>query len=301
MYSPSDFVLDWHTIASLTPGPRLIITGGVHGIELCGTKAIWRFQAELAAGQHQLACGQLTLLAQCNPMAARLGRREGEGDLNRQLRLHDDPRSYEAHLANLLCPLLLQHEVILDLHSFQSEGPPFAVIGAGEPFLGAADEIRMAKHLGVSHAVEGAAISTPVPLLADTGASTVNFMRANGRFGVTLECGQHQDPQSEVRAYQAILHCLAHFGLLERAVAKTPTMTSVRFAETILRRAKEDRFVKPWQSFDAVAAGELVAVFADGEALHAPRDGYVLFPDPLAKVGTEWVYFADGGSRFHGS
>ena len=43
-------VLRIHQFASLQPGPRLIVLGGVHGDELCGTQGIQRMVEELDQG-----------------------------------------------------------------------------------------------------------------------------------------------------------------------------------------------------------------------------------------------------------
>jgi len=299
MHPPADATLVWQTLRSLNPGPRLIVTGAVHGVETCGTSAIRRLQAELAEGRHTLQRGQLSLLPVCNPLAFRMGRREGEGDLNRKLKLRASPAGFEEHVANVLCPLLLEHDILLDLHSFQSQGQAFVVIGPDMPFVKSREEVELARHLGVNRFVEGSPIRTEVPVPPEGGASTAIFMRANGRYGVTLECGQHEDPAAPEIAYRAILNALALYQLIDaRAPAPAMTPVSVRTRRTIIRRGEADRFAKAWQSFDAVTVGELVGTFSDGEELRADRDAYLLFPDPLARPGTEWVYFADAGERF---
>ena len=43
-----------HTFASLNPGPRLLVMGGVHGDETCGTVGIERVLAELDSGALRL-------------------------------------------------------------------------------------------------------------------------------------------------------------------------------------------------------------------------------------------------------
>jgi len=110
-----------HGFTSLEPGPRLIVLGGVHGDETCGTAGIERTLAELDSGALQLLRGQLTLVPVANPLARRLGRREGERNLNRLFKptpAGEAPTDYEARITDLLCPLLERHDVLLDLHSF---------------------------------------------------------------------------------------------------------------------------------------------------------------------------------------
>ncbi|XLM20406.1 succinylglutamate desuccinylase/aspartoacylase family protein, partial [Chromobacterium piscinae] len=62
--------------------------------------------------------GRLTLVPVANPLAYRLGQRGGERNLNRNLAPNPSPQDYEDHVANWLCPLLAEHDVLLDLHSF---------------------------------------------------------------------------------------------------------------------------------------------------------------------------------------
>jgi uncharacterized protein len=54
----------------------------------------------------------------------------------------------------------------------------------------------------------------------------------------------------------------------------------------------DDSFSRAWRSFDAVSAGEVIGLRHSGEAVKAPQDGFVVFPNPRAEVGQEWFYFA---------
>jgi len=132
----------------------------------------------------------------------------------------------EDHVANELCPLLQQHDVLLDLHSFHSPGAPFVMVGPQdnegslEPFTRAAEEEALARRLGVQRAVDGW-LDTYARGAARRGGSsiygvgTTEYMRAHGGYGVTLECGQHDDPLAPEVAYKAILNCLAHLALID--------------------------------------------------------------------------------------
>ena len=52
-----------HSFESTAPGPRLIVLGGVHGDETCGTVGIERVLAELDGGTFPLLRGTLTALS----------------------------------------------------------------------------------------------------------------------------------------------------------------------------------------------------------------------------------------------
>jgi hypothetical protein len=123
-------------------------------------------------------------------------------------------------------------------------------------------------------------------------------MRAAGGYGVTLECGQHDDPAAPQVAYHAIRQTLALLGLAEIALAPPAApFDSLALAEVIDRHAEGDQFAKTWTSFDALAEGELIAQRADGTELRAPRAGHIVFPDVSARPGHEWFYLAQRSAR----
>ena len=304
-----------HGLAAPEDGPRLIVLGGVHGDETCGTFGIERILADLDAGRLQLLRGQLTLVPVANPLARQRLRREGERNLNRLFKPSAAPADYEARITNLLCPLLDRHDVLLDLHSFQSAGDAFAMIGprdntdALEPFARAFEEGRLALHLGTSRVVEGwldiyaaglAQRSAPVDEAAIAfGWGTNEYMRSRGGYGVTLECGQHEDPAAPEVAYSAILAALRLLGMaMPDAGAEPPARPELLRLVSVTDRAHEgDQFVREWATFDAVAEGEPIGVRDDGTVLHAERDGFIVFPNSEALAGTEWFYFAVHSDR----
>ena len=311
--------LQAHHFRGFAPGPKLIVTGAVHGNETCGTRAIERVLAELARGELEIVRGQASFVPVCNPLAYRHARRMGERNLNRRLQPSATPQDHEDRLANALCPLLAAHEVLLDLHSFRSPGRPFVMRGpadnrgALEPFAHEAAEARLAMHAGPNRIVEGwmsayaAGVAqrrrralTPGAVHEDPsyGVGTTEYMRAQGGYGITLECGQHDDPQAPAVAYTAICQTLALLGLAELPLAPPAApFECLALSEVVDRHAEADRFVKSWTSFDALAAGELIAVRADGSEVRAAQAGYIVFPDVSALPGHEWFYLAQASSR----
>jgi uncharacterized protein len=281
---------------------------------------------ELNSGQRVIVRGQLTLVPVCNPLAYAKGQRSGERNLNRRLKPTAEPREYEDHIANVLCPWLAEHDALLDLHSFRSPGRPFVLRGPAnnsgslEPFAREAEESLLAAHLGVNRVVEGwmsayaggvqrrrerlaaggqaaaAAIEDP-----SYGIGTTEYMRSQGGYAVTLECGQHDDPLAPEVGYRAIHNTLALLGMVSTESAPPPAPAQpfecLRLATVIDRLHPDDAFVKPWTSFDPLAAGELIARRADGSELRAPEAGYIVFPDVSAKPGHEWFYLAQTSQR----
>jgi uncharacterized protein len=322
MKPPSLQHLRVHRFMGLKPGPRLIVTGAVHGNETAGTRGIEAVLAEIESGAIDIVRGTVSLVPVCNPLALREGRRMGQRNLNRRLQPTATPQDYEDRLARVLCPLLAEHEVLLDLHSFRSPGQPFVMRGPAdndgplEPFRHAAAEGRLAAHVGVKRVVEGwmAAYAdgvarrrarglTPGAVHEDPsyGVGTTEWMRSQGGYGVTLECGQHDDAAGPAVARHAIRQTLALLGLAEGITLETPpapaAVECLRLVEVVDRLAAGDRFARSWTSFDRVAAGELIAERASGEPLRAPTDGFIVFPDVSAQPGHEWYYWAAKSER----
>ena len=309
-----------HAYGAIESGPKLIVLGGVHGDETCGTAGIERAVAAFDSGALRLLRGQLTMVPVANPLARRRLRREGERNLNRLFEPTapgQTPADYEARITDLLCPLLDRHDVLLDLHSFQSAGEAFAMIGprdnqgALEPFARAFEEGQLALHLRTPRVVEGwldiyaagvaqRAGGKPVdPLEVAFGKGTNEYMRSRGGYGVTLECGQHEDPAAPGVAYEAILSTLRLLGMIALVPgAKPPPKPSLlRLVSVVDRFHEEDQFVREWATFDPVSRGDPIAVREDGSVLHAERDGFIVFPNAEALPGTEWFYFAVDSDR----
>jgi uncharacterized protein len=318
----STSALRLHSFRALQPGPRLIVTGAVHGNETCGSKAIQRVAAELDSGALQLLRGSLTMVPVTNPLAYQRGQRMGDRNLNRNLYPNAMPQDYEDHIANVLCPLLAAHDVLLDLHSFHSPGEPFVMLGPQdntgelEPFTHAAQEEALALRLGPRRIVEGwlqtyaegvklRLARTPgsdrAQLLSTDpryGVGTTEYMRSQGGYAVTLECGQHDDPQAPEVAWRAIHNTLA---LLKMVDAPTPQATAepqmLRLTQVIDKHHAEDRFTQPWSSYDLVTLGQTIGMRHDGTAVQAQDDGFIVFPNPGALAGNEWFYFAQRSHR----
>jgi predicted deacylase len=311
-----------HSVRALQPGPRLIILGAVHGNETCGTRAIERVLAEIDTGTLRIVRGTVTFVPVTNPLAYRSAQRIGDRNLNRNLRPCAQPQDNEERIANVLCPLLAQHEALLDLHSFQAGGEPFAMIGppdnAGtlEPFRHAARESAWALRLGPRRIVEGwltayaAGVRDRLQRTAATdrhqllntdpayGVGTTEYMRSQGGHAITLECGQHADPNAIEVARRAIHNTLAHFGLIEAAPPPArDDIQLLQLVEVVDRLHAEDRFAREWISYEPLQAAEIIGTRADGSPVRAPSEGFIVFPNRAALPGNEWFYFARSSTR----
>ena len=307
-----------HTCHGLAPGPRLLVLGAVHGNEVCGTRAITQLLEDIDKGMLSIERGMVTFVPVTNPLAYQCKQRVGDRNLNRNMAPSAIPQDFEDRIANVLCPLLDAHDVLLDLHSFHTGGAPFVMVGPQnntgtlEPFSHATEEMQLALHTGPHRIVEGwldtyargvtrraadqsapggrtqALVTNP-----NYGVGTTEYMRSRGGYGVTLECGQHDDPAAVGVARYAILQTLGLLGMthleLVRPVAEREIL---RLKDVTDRGNAGDTFSREWRSFDAVNSGDLIGVRQGGAQVTAPADGFVVFPNPRAEPGQEWFYFA---------
>ena len=309
------------TYQGLAAGPKLIVTGAVHGNETCGTQGIQRVMAEIDSGALEIAAGTVTFVPITNPLAYAKGERAGDRNLNRNLSPNANPVDFEDHVANWLCPLLASHEVLLDLHSTRAKTQPFALFGPDnntgnvEPFKHAEKERALVRRLGVGRAVDGwlstyaagserrralAAAMPEAELDVDPayGIGTTEYMRSVGGCAVTLECGQHDDPAAPEVAHRAIVRTLAHLGLSGAAdPAPATSMETLHLCEVVDKTDEGDAFARAWSSFDPVADGALIGTRADGTPVTAPFAGVIVFPNPDAEPGQEWFYLARESDR----
>ncbi|WP_395060617.1 succinylglutamate desuccinylase/aspartoacylase family protein [Polaromonas sp.] len=308
-----------HTFHGLAPGPKLLVLGAVHGNEVCGTKAIQQLLQDMASGQLCIERGTVTFVPVTNPLAYQLKRRTGDRNLNRNMAPSAIPQDFEDRIANVLCPLLDSHDMLLDLHSFHTGGAPFVMIGPQnnsgtlEPFSQAEAEMQLALCTGAPRIVEGwldtyargvsRRAAAPVvtgsaraqTLVTDPnyGVGTTEYMRSRGGYGVTLECGQHDDPQAVEVARRAIVQTLALLKMVSLPLKSTDTEREVlRLVDVTDREHAGDSFTRAWRSFDAVKAGEVIGTRHSGAEVKAPHDGFVVFPNPRAEPGQEWFYMA---------
>jgi succinylglutamate desuccinylase len=313
MTSPSNLQFKSVNYTGLGQGPRVIIMGATHGNEICGTQAIRRVMEELDSGKLHIAAGSVTFVPIVNPLAYAQNTRSGDRNLNRDLFPKEHPQDFEDRVANWLCPLLGQHDVLLDLHSFNAKnGEPFVMVGPVnndgplEPFRHADKERALARRLGVRRFVTGwlaaygggvqrrvRGSEAELQTVLRYGVGTTEYMRSTGGYALTLECGQHEDPAAPEVAYRAIVNTLAFLKLVEAPEPAPVPFEQMEALQMVVVHDKidaGDHFTRQWASFDPVAEGEQIGVRADGTPVVAEFSGRILFPDTNAGPNQEWYY-----------
>lgn len=274
-----------YTYASLSAGPKLLVFGGIHGNEICGPEAIKQLMAELENGSLILKTGAVTFVPECNPKAGVLDKRFVDENLNRVFRPTEHPTTYEQRLANVLTPLVVQADYLLDMHSFHTSGSSIVF----QDYSGQARN-EFAKAQGVSYLILGfPEVYQGAVVQAD---STESFAYENNVVAVTVEAGCHQDSLSIPRAKQAILNSMAYLGLIEGEPVITAPMKQIRLTEVIMKR-KEGTFTQDFENIHPVFAGEVIVAYEDGDTFVMPQDGFVFMPNPEALMTQEWFYIGE--------
>jgi predicted deacylase len=287
------------TFSSLQPGPRFLVLGAVHGNEKCGTHAIRRIVKEIEEKSLVIECGSVTFVPICNPKAFDADTRFIDRNLNRYLVPQDSPDCYEAQIGNVLCPILEQCDVLLDLHSYTVGGVPFVFVGPVRNM-----EYEFAESLGASammtgwqsaYAASAKHSASPDP---EESTGTTEYARRFGAIALTLECGQHKDSRSNDVAYEAILRALAYLQITAPStsfgVKAFPPLVEVK---KVYYREVGEKFVKVWKHLQPVDKGELIATDDKGGILTAPDDGFIILPYADAPIGSEWFYWGQEQRR----
>ena len=280
------------TYSSPKIGRRLVVLGGVHGNEVCGTKAIRAFLPKLDSGAVEIVAGSVTFVPCCNPLAFERGARYVDHNLNRHLCRKESPKDYEDQVANILCPVLEACDVLLDLHSYHTHGPAFIFAGPD-----GTEETAFRRSLGPAIEVYGWAdgYARALGKANDTTSNgTTEYTRLHGGVALTLECGHHADPSSVDVATQAIENAMAYCGLTERTAKTYPLDLRVRL-ENVYWRKDNGRLARAWHHLDPIKAGEPFAFDEKGAPIAAEKDGYVILPKETCPVGDEWFYFGVSG------
>ena len=202
--------------AAEQPGPSLLILGAVHGNEKCGTIAINRVIAEIDFGALKLARGKITFVPISNPRAYDEDKRFIERNLNRYLVPMEKPDCYEARLGNILCPMLESCDVLLDIHSYTVGGEPFIFVGQddhkGHEFAANLGGHTLLTGWAQAYAKMG---RKRAEIDKNESTGTTEYARLHGAVSVTLECGQHKDPEAPSVAYNAIRNALRYLELTQ--------------------------------------------------------------------------------------
>lgn len=268
-----------HRMQSDKEGPSVLVTALVHGNELCGAHAL----RQLVDVGIRPRCGTLTFCF-CNVAAYRsfdpiypARSRFVDEDLNRvwdEDVLEGSRSSVELDRARQIRPLLDAADVLLDLHSMQTDCEPLMLSGVRPRAQ------QLARDMGF-----------PRIIFADSGHASGLRMRDYGRFGqpgaqalaLLAECGQHLDPAAAGHAAEILARFLLAVGMIDKSDARKLAPLAERTAPKVIEgtgritvRNADFRFEGDPQSLDVIAAkGSLIGMDGNHPVL-TPHDDCVL-------------------------
>lgn len=257
-----------YTIKGQHAGPRLLVSGIVHGNEPCGFYAIKKLLQHFADKTLQLNCGTVTLVF-ANVRAFIESKQHIDHNLNRLFidSVSKSTPSIELARAAELRPLYANTDYLLDLHSTTAPTVPFAMCEDSA--------FDFAKTLGFSPLVVGWGALGAASITGDTET----YCNSKGGIGITLECGQRDWPGGADYAYSAIRTVLNALDMCqEKSAPNLATKPAIYRIQSVFSiRSSNFEYARPFHSFDPLEAGELIGKDEIGPVF-APQECIILMP-----------------------
>lgn len=279
------------------PGLEFLVVAGVHGNERKPPEGVLRAIHELENGGIILENDvRVSLVPVANREAYEANKRHIGGDWNRNMDDETDAKR------DALRRELRQCDYLLDNHSLHCSRVPFG-------FVGPYDEAERAFALstGVKHFIEGwedAYKNSNMPVSSHQSIGTTEYARLFGAKAVTLECGNHIDPNIPQVAFKAILGAMFHLNMikdlspanqliLESAFIQAGDVYCARM-DSVVYQLKDGELTPGLENFGAIRRGDVLARYTDGTLAKAERDGVIIMPDDrmtvVGEVPEEWYY-----------
>jgi uncharacterized protein len=265
--------------------PRVGVIGALHGNEIAGLRAIDRIKDDPEGFARRMRRGTLVLI-HGNPLATRQKRRfsEGGADINRlfsyrfKSELAKEAWSYEHHRACELEPLVTGLDAMLDLHSASRPTAPFAICD------GTPEGIALARKTGciVTYGWDG-----PGMLMEHV---SIGSAVAQGRPALSVECGQHEEPDALEVSSQILTRFTGALGLTDHEPARAAGPTYRLFGR-VVKPTREFALARNFSSFDRLVPGDLLG-HGEGVTISVEQEAYLLLPTPSAVRGEDLVYLA---------
>lgn len=225
----------------------------------------------------------VTFIPICNPEWYKQSKRFISQNLARIFDAYTDPDIYEKKLSTIIAPYVEHADAILDIHSGNADNSCFVFQDYDE-----SEYFQLSNSLWPDLIVHG----RPAMYPNDEGKDITSHARKFWIPSVVIECWQHQDPAAVDIAYQAIKNFMSNYRLIDMEhkkawIPKTNLMMKKKYM-----MEKPGSFAKGWKNGDDFVAGELIAVYEDGEQIIAAEDGNIILPKHYANFGEERFYFA---------
>jgi uncharacterized protein len=261
-------------------GHNILILGSIHGDEVYGSIAIERLREEIIKWGISLLSGRITCIPYANFWAYQENKRQLTQNLNRIFwkelawDIHDAARYIES--------AILESDFILDLHSFSAGIDAFI--------------FNDYNTTSVNSIIRAIPIKYVMTWWADlyngsTEMDTIGFARRNNIPGITIECGQNDDPKSAEIAYQAIISVLKSNGNIAPTMETNPPSQTWISVDTIIRKVEWYQFTRDWKNFDPIEVEEVIGISRDRDiSIVSPYAGIIIMPNSSVESGWEWCY-----------
>ncbi|PZX48403.1 succinylglutamate desuccinylase/aspartoacylase family protein [Algoriphagus chordae] len=271
-----------------TPGPYLLVSGGVHGNEPSGVLALQRVFKKLLEEKPAIK-GKIVGVAG-NIVALKKGVRLIDKDLNRVCTLENEKllkagKMLDFHEGSEFNELLkivekLEEEEFntefhfMDLHTTSSDTAPYISVNRREDSFGFAGQMPLPVVKGIEKYIPG---------------HFDHYQTLKGHAGFTMEAGQHDDPKSVDYHEAAIWVILVKTGMLEKSaiaydkyykLLEKASPTNDNFEVTYRQDIGEDQYFKMdpgYSNFTEIKKGQRLASL-DGEAILSKIEGRVFLP-----------------------
>ncbi|MFA6535912.1 MAG: succinylglutamate desuccinylase/aspartoacylase family protein [Candidatus Paceibacterota bacterium] len=169
----------------------ILINGGTHGTESLGQRVIASLK------ELDLSKGRVDFMI-ANERAVKERKRFIESDLNRSFPGRKDG-TYEERLAHQLLPRIKSYDVVIDVHSTESELKSCVIVTKLD-----AETMKVVK-------------ATNAKNVLYMKATEKNALISNARIGIGLEFGKDRSTKTFKDTRNAILLILQHFKILDRS------------------------------------------------------------------------------------
>ncbi|MDR7131071.1 succinylglutamate desuccinylase [Algoriphagus sp. 4150] len=271
-----------------SPGPYLLLSGGIHGNEPSGVLAIQRVFRKLRKVKPSLK-GKIVGVAG-NIVALKKGVRLIDQDLNRvctlaneqQLKSGELPDFHEASEFRELMLIIekLENEAhnrafhFMDLHTTSSNTAPYISVNCSESSFDFAKQMPLPVVKGIEKYIPG---------------HFDHYQTLKGHIGFTMEAGQHDDPKSADYHEAAIWMVLVNAGMLEKSaipyedyyqLLDNASPTNENFEVIYRQEISEDHYFRMdpgYANFTKINQGQRLATL-DGETIVSRAQGRVFLP-----------------------
>ncbi len=265
---------------SFKKGKNLLVLGAIHGDEICGPKAIINVIEDIKNNRINIKSGSVTFIPICNPEAYRQNKRFIDVNLNRTFKTIASPVKYEEVISQKIMKYIDDCDYLLDIHSMPTDGLKFAFLDVNKSSVKEFVKIQNFQHIMIGWN----------ELFNEEDNSTCGYGFKKNKICTTIECGNHNNPESVSVAKMSILNSLAFLNISDCQLTIDKTLPKYIKMEKIFYKTKKGEMTKNWEHLDKVRKGEIIAKYDDGEFIKSDEDCLMIMPHRNPVIGNDWFY-----------